>query len=136
FEITFDPALTPQEAAARRDFTINSIMYDPRRREILDFFGGVADLRARRLRHTSAAFADDPLRVLRGMQLAARFALTPAAETIALCRRIKSAYGELPVERVREEWFKWAAKSTLPSAGLRFLAATEWLEHFPEIQAL
>ena len=37
FEISFDPAITPQEAAARRDFTINSLMYDPRRQQVLDF---------------------------------------------------------------------------------------------------
>jgi tRNA nucleotidyltransferase (CCA-adding enzyme) len=39
-------------------------------------------------------------------------------------------------ERVREEWFKWASKSTIPSAGLELLVATGWIEHFPEIQAL
>jgi tRNA nucleotidyltransferase (CCA-adding enzyme) len=136
FEVTFDPGLTPQEAAARRDFTINSLMYDPRRQEVLDFFGGQADLRDRILRHTSPAFTEDPLRVLRGMQLAARFNLTPAPETVELCRSIKSSYAELAIERVREEWLKWAAKSAVPSAGLKFLESTEWLEHFPELQAL
>src|SRR5687768_7310930 len=40
FEVTFDPCITPREAAARRDFTINALMYDPRGREVLDFFGG------------------------------------------------------------------------------------------------
>ena len=70
FVITFEPDLTLKEAAARRDFTINSLMYDPRGGEVLDFFGGVSDLRNRLLRHTSAAFGEDPLRVLRGMQFA------------------------------------------------------------------
>src|SRR6185436_16095482 len=74
--------------------------------------------------------------VLRGMQFAARFQLTPARETVALARRIKGSYGELASERVREEWFKWAARSVLPSAGLRYLAATEWLDHSPEIKAM
>jgi tRNA nucleotidyltransferase (CCA-adding enzyme) len=136
FEITFDPEISPREAAARRDFTINSLMYDPRGNELLDFFGGQRDLQNRILRHTSEAFVEDPLRVLRGMQFAARFQLTAAPETVALARSIKSAFNELAPERVREEWFKWAAKSTLPSAGLRFLAATEWLDHFPEIKAM
>src|SRR5438105_3403812 len=136
FEIHFEPGLTLEEAAARRDFTVNSLMYDPRSREVLDFFGGRADLREHRLRHTSAAFVEDPLRVLRGMQFASRFELVAAPETIELCRNMKAAYGELAVERVREEWFKWASKSALPSAGLKFLAATGWLEHFPEIHAL
>jgi tRNA nucleotidyltransferase (CCA-adding enzyme) len=136
FAIQFDPGIEPRDAAARRDFTINALMYDPRTNAVLDFFNGQADLRNRILRHTSDAFPEDPLRVLRGMQFAARFALTPAPETVDLCRRIKSSYPELAGERVREEWFKWAEKSTLPSAGLKFLEATEWLDHFPEVKAL
>ncbi len=136
FAVEFDPAISPQEAAARRDFTINSILYDPRDRQVIDFFGGVADLNNRLLRHTSAAFAEDPLRVLRGMQFAGRFDLRAAPETIALSRQIKAGYAELAVERVREEWFKWAQFSIAPSAGLHFLAACEWIDHFPEIKAL
>jgi len=136
FEISFDPAITPKEAAARRDFTINALMFDPRRSEVLDFFGGQDDLQNRVLRHTSRAFAEDPLRVLRGMQFAARFDLRAAPETLPLCRNIKNSFVELAVERVREEWFKWAAKSTVPSRGLKFLAETQWVEHFPETRAL
>jgi tRNA nucleotidyltransferase (CCA-adding enzyme) len=136
FSVSFDPQITLEEAAARRDFTINSLMYDPRQREVLDFFGGRSDLEKRILRHTSAAFVEDPLRVLRGMQNAARFGLTTDASTIDLCRSIKQSHGELAVERVREEWFKWASKSTVPSAGLRFLVHTEWIEHYPELSAI
>lgn len=136
FEIEFDPLITPEKAAERRDFTINALMYDPRSREVLDFFGGQADLSRKILRHTSAAFVEDPLRVLRGMQFAGRFDLEGAAETIELCRQIKGAYRELAVERVREEWFKWAERSIRPSAGLRFLQACGWLELFPEINAM
>ncbi|HRI16226.1 MAG TPA: polynucleotide adenylyltransferase [Verrucomicrobiota bacterium] len=136
FAVEFDPNLTPREAAARRDFTINSLMWNPRRRELLDFFGGEADLRQKRLRHTSAAFSEDPLRVLRGMQFASRFSLTVEPETLALCQSIQSRFAELAVERVRDEWFKWAAQATVPSAGLRFLRDSGWLIHFPEIAAL
>jgi len=114
FEITFDPGITPKEAAARRDFTINSLMYDPRRQEMLDFFGGLNDLRNRVLRHTSEAFVEDPLRVLRGMQLAGRFSLSAAPETVDLGRSMKAASPELAIERIREEWFKWAAKRATP----------------------
>jgi tRNA nucleotidyltransferase (CCA-adding enzyme) len=131
-----DPSITPEQAAGRRDFTINSLMFDPRTGRLLDFFGGAADLRAGILRHTSPGFVEDPLRVLRGMQFAARFNLKPAAETVELCRRIKGSFHELAGQRVRDEWFKWAEKSVVPSAGLRFLAATEWVDHFPEIQGL
>jgi tRNA nucleotidyltransferase (CCA-adding enzyme) len=136
FTVELDPAITPREAAARRDFTINALMFDPRRAELLDFFGGQEDLRRGLLRHTSAAFVEDPLRVLRGMQFAARFDFAVEPGTAALCRSIQAGYRELAVERVREEWFKWAEKSIRPSAGLRFLEAAGWLVHFPEVDAL
>ena len=136
FSVIVDPEIAPQAAAARRDFTINALMFDPRTSEVLDFFGGQEDLRQRRLRHTGSAFVEDPLRVLRGMQFSGRFDLTATPETIALCRSIKHTFGELAVERVREEWFKWAEKSTVPSRGLRFLVETGWGEHFPEVTAL
>ena len=136
FAVELDPAITPAEAAARRDFTINSLMYDPRAGQVLDFFGGAADLEKRILRHTSPAFVEDPLRVLRGMQFAGRFNLEPARETVEVCRQIKGGFTELAGQRVRDEWFKWAEQSVAPSAGLKFLAATEWVDHFPEIKAL
>ncbi|MEI6356630.1 MAG: polynucleotide adenylyltransferase [Verrucomicrobiota bacterium] len=136
FAVEFDPALTPRDAAARRDFTVNALMFDPHRGEMLDFFGGEADLRARVLRHTGAAFAEDPLRVLRGMQFAARFGLDAAPETVALCRSIAGTFPELATERVLGEWMKWATRATVPSAGLRLLRDCGWIGYFPEIAAL
>ena len=136
FEVVFEPELTPAEAVLRRDFTINALMYDPRERRLLDWVGGEKDLRARVLRHTSPAFAEDPLRVLRGMQFAGRFGLRADPDTVRVCREIQNSFGELAGERVREEWLKWAARSTVPSAGLHFLRETEWLRHFPEIHTL
>ena len=136
FIATFDPTLTLEEATARRDFTLNALMFDPRAQEIIDCHGGLADLEARVLRHTSSAFVEDPLRVLRGMQMAARFDLVAAPATVELCRSIKSSHAELAKERVREEWMKWAERSTRPSRGLEFLVATEWIEHYPEIHRL
>ncbi len=136
FAVEPDPQLTEAEAAARRDFTLNSIAYDPFTQRLIDPHGGERDLKARVLRHTSAAFSEDPLRVLRGFQLAARFELSLAPETAALCHSIRDAYNELPVERVWGEWDKWATKSVKPSRGLQVLKQTGWLEHFPEIAAL
>lgn len=136
FQIEVDPDIDPKVAASRRDFTINALAFDPRTGDYLDFFGGREDLAKRVLRHTSAAFVEDPLRVLRGMQFAARFDLTPAPETVALCRSIVGTFPELAVERVGMEWFKWASMSQRPSVGLRFLKDTGWLRHFPEIAAL
>lgn len=136
FAVAPDPALSDAEAAARRDFTVNAVALDPFTLELIDPHGGQADLRARRLRHTSAAFVEDPLRVLRAMQLAARFDFTLAPETAELCRSIANTFVELPVERVWGEWEKWATKSTKPSRGLAVLEMTGWLRHFPEIAAL
>lgn len=136
FEIAVDPAMEPREAAARRDFTVNALMVEPRSGELLDFFGGRADLDARVLRHTSAAFADDPLRVLRGMQFCARFALVGAPQTLALCRSIRHTFAELAPERVRGEWLKWAEKGIAPSLGLAFLRDSGWIEHFDALAAL
>lgn len=136
FAVAPDPGLDDAAAAARRDFTINAIAVDPFTGNLIDPHGGQADLRARVLRHTSAAFAEDPLRVLRGFQLAARFDLTLAPETAALCRGIAGSYAELPLERVWGEWEKWALKATRPSRGLQVLEETGWLVHFPELAAL
>jgi tRNA nucleotidyltransferase (CCA-adding enzyme) len=136
FAVAPDPTLSDAKAAARRDFTINAIAYDPLTGEIIDPFNGRADLAAKVLRHTSAAFTEDPLRVLRGMQLAARFDLSLAPETAELCRSIAGAFAELPVERIWGEWDKWAVKSTVPSKGIAVLEQTGWLAHFPEVAAM
>jgi tRNA nucleotidyltransferase (CCA-adding enzyme) len=136
FAVAPEPDLTEAEAAARRDFTLNAIAYDPFDQRLIDPHGGERDLRARVLRHTSAAFVEDPLRVLRAFQLAARFELTLAPDTAGLCRAIKAAYAELPVERVWGEWDKWAVKSAKPSLGIAVLKQTGWLEHFPEVSRL
>ncbi len=57
FQATFDPSITPQEAASRRDFTINAMAYDPLTEEVVDFFGGQEDLKNRVLRATSSALS-------------------------------------------------------------------------------
>ena len=136
FVVAPDPGLDDAAAAARRDFTLNAIAVDPFTGNLIDPHGGQADLRARVLRHTSAAFIEDPLRVLRAFQLAARFELTLAPATAELCRGIADSFAELPVERVWGEWEKWALKAIRPSRGLQVLEETGWLAHFPEIAAL
>ncbi len=136
FAVAAEPELTEADAAARRDFTINAIAYDPLGQRLIDPHGGERDLRARVLRHTSAAFAEDPLRVLRAFQFAARFELTLAPETAALCRSIKGTFSELALERVWGEWDKWCTQAVKPSAGLVVLKESGWLAHFPEVAAL
>ena len=136
FAFAQDPALTEAEAAARRDFTINAIAYDPLEDRLLDFHGGADDLKKKILRHTGPAFVEDPLRVLRAFQLAARFELALAPGTIAMCRSINGSFSELAVERVWSEWDKWATKAVRPSLGIVALKQCDWLKHFPEITAL
>jgi tRNA nucleotidyltransferase (CCA-adding enzyme) len=134
FEIRSDPWLSFGDAAARRDFTINAIAFEPTRGELIDPFGGARDLERGVLRHTSERFADDPLRVLRGMQLVARFELTVAEETIRVARAMDGA--ELAPERVFEEWRKLILLGRRPSLGLGFLRRCGWLRESPELAAL
>jgi len=134
FAIHSDPRLSPEQAAARRDFTINAIALDPTSGEVIDPFGGLRDLAARVLRHTTLHFGEDPLRVLRGMQFAARFELEPAPETLALCREIEPE--GLARERIFGEFQKLILQGVRPSLGLRFLRESGWLAHFPELAAL
>jgi len=134
FEVHSDPHMGLAEAAARRDFTINAIYADPLGGRLEDPFGGRGDLDARVLRHTSPAFAEDPLRVLRAMQLAARFVLAVAPETVALCRAIEPE--GLAGERIYGEWAKLVTLGEKPSLGLAFLKDCGWLRHFPELAAL
>src|SRR5262249_21752865 len=73
FAVSGDPSMTPAEAARRRDFTINAISWDPLTDEYIDPFDGRGDLRRRVLRAVDqSTFGDDSLRVLRGVQFAAR----------------------------------------------------------------
>lgn len=136
FIVEFDKNITPKEAAARRDFTMNAMSVDPLTGELFDWFGGVNDIRNRILRPTSDKFGEDALRVLRGFQFAGRFNMTldPAAKKV--CSDLAVEFGNLAQDRVREEWMKWATKSVKPSAGLRFLKDAGWLHLFPEINAM
>ena len=136
FRVEVDHSLSIAEAAARRDFTINAISRDCRDGRLVDPHGGIADLAQRVLRHIGPHFAEDPLRVLRGMQFAGRFGLSVDTETAELCRSLMSEFSTLPVERIWGEWHKWATKSRSPSRGLEFLNQSGWIDHFPELAAL
>jgi tRNA nucleotidyltransferase (CCA-adding enzyme) len=136
FTVIPDGALGWFDASARRDFTVNALMADPVTGEVTDFHGGLADLRAGMLRHTSAAFADDPLRVLRAVQFAARFGFLLAPDTTALCARLADSFTELAIERVWGEFAKIGTQGTHISHALAVLEATGWERHFPELAAL
>lgn len=129
-----EPDMDIDEALARRDFTMNAMAWDPDTLEFRDPFNGRADLDAHVLRHASDRFGEDPLRVLRGMQLAARFGLTPAPETVALCKTLSQE--EQPSERLWEEWKKLLLHGATPSLGLQFLSDCDWLRFYPELASL
>ena len=136
FEISVDQHIDPEEASGRRDFTINAMMFDLRSGELIDYWGGERDLHNGILRHTTEAFAEDPLRVLRGIQFAARFGFRLADETVALCAQLSSQFSELPRERVWTEWYKMITKGRYISLGLGELNRVGWLEHFPQLAIL
>ena len=137
FECDFDPMMTVEEAARRRDFSINAMAIDLRTGEVIDPYGGLADLEAGVLRATdSHLFVQDPLRALRAMQLLARKAKTVNVGTMQLIRSMVDTFPELAAERVHEEWRKLLLKAERPSVGLEFLRESGWLVHFPELQAL
>lgn len=136
FAVIPDGSLGFAEASGRRDFTLNALMADPETGEVTDCHGGMADLEAGILRHTTAAFSEDPLRVLRAVQLAARFGFRLAPETAALCRSLADAYAELPVERIWCEVEKTGTRGDSITAALEVLEETGWERHFPQIAAL
>jgi len=135
FDVTVNPYLGLTKAAARRDVTINSI-YLHYKDGIKDPFNGVEDLHRGILRHTSDAFAEDPLRVLRLVQQAARFGLTLDPDTAYLCKTLKGEYHTISNDRIWGEWWKWATKSLKPSYGLQVLKDTGWIDFYPELKAL
>ena len=134
FEIETDPHFKPKEACARRDFTINAILYDPLNETFIDPFDGIKDLKNKILRHTTEKFSEDPLRVLRAMQFIARFSFQIASESLKLCQQI--SIENLSRERIFEEWKKLLLKGKKISLGLDFLKQSTWLRYFPELEDL
>ena len=136
FEIDVDPYIGTEGAARRRDFTINSIMQDVLTGEMVDHFGGREDIAGGVIRHIDPeTFVEDPLRVLRGAQFAARFAFTIAPSTIDLCRTIDLS--ALSKERVEEELKKALLKADKPSIFFESLREMDQLHTwFPELEPL
>jgi tRNA nucleotidyltransferase (CCA-adding enzyme) len=136
FAVQGDPHMTPAEAARRRDFTINAIAWDPLTGQYIDPFGGRADLEARVLRVVDPrTFPDDSLRVLRAIQLSARFDLSVPADTRAICAAI--ALDDLPAERVWGELEKLLLQAERPSIGFELARELSVVHRlWPEIAAL
>ena len=136
FEVFVDPFLGPEKAALRRDFTMNALMEDVLTGEVLDFFGGQEDLRKGILRHVNdVTFAEDPLRVLRAAQFAARFGCRVADETVELAKTMDLT--ALPRERIFGELEKAFQKAEKPSVFFEQMDRMQQLHYwFPELEAL
>jgi tRNA nucleotidyltransferase (CCA-adding enzyme) len=136
FVVEGDKDMPFEEAARRRDFTINAIMQDTLSGEIIDCYDGQEDIKNKILRVVSReTFAEDSLRVLRAAQFAARFEFEIEPETREICRAIDLT--DLPKERIWGELEKLLLKSEKPSLGLRYfydLGIADQL--FPELVAL
>jgi len=136
FDVIGDPSMTVEDAARRRDFTINAIAWDPLTEAYADPFNGRSDLRAAILRAVDlSAFGDDSLRVLRAIQFAARFEFVLEDGTAALCRTIP--LDDLPAERIWGEIEKLLLQAARPSIGLALALALGVVDRlFPELKAL
>ncbi|MDQ3804737.1 MAG: HD domain-containing protein [Acidobacteriota bacterium] len=136
FVIEGDPSMSVAEAARRRDFTVNAVLEDPLTGELLDPFGGRADLERKLLRAVAPeTFVEDSLRVLRAAQFAARFEFDIEPQTAELCRAIDLT--DLPAERVWGELEKILLVARRPSIGFQWLDRLGVIEKlFPELHAL
>ena len=140
FEVESDPSMTLEEATSRRDFTINAMLADPMTGEVFDLHGGLQDLHDRVLRITDPIrFEEDELRVLRGVQFAARMNLTIEPTTWNQLTSIveRGALKKLSTDRVREEFTKLLLKGVQPSKGLELLRDLGILQsEYPALSAI
>ena len=136
FDVIVDPFLPEEQAARRRDFTVNALYMDPLTGNVLDCFHGLEDLKNGVLRHVAEdSFPEDPLRVFRAARFAAVLGFTVAEATVRLCRKMELA--ALSRERVFEELSRTLQKAAHPSVFFTTLRQMGQLSpFFPEIEAL
>ncbi len=135
--VTFTPSARGD--VERRDFTLNALLWDPERSEVVDHVGGRADIERKVVRAVGdprARFAEDRLRMLRAVRFACRFGFTIEPATLAAVRERAPEIGMVSAERIRDEW---EAMLTGPDAGraLDLLEETGLLRAtLPEVAAL
>lgn len=130
FEVDTDPEMSVEQAAHRRDFTVNAIGYDPSTERYIDPTGrGMHDLISKTLSAVDhKTFAEDPLRVLRAAQFSARFDMDVDEDTLSLCATLKNEYDSLSTERVWGEMEKLYGRGESLSKGFHVLRRTGWSE--------
>ncbi len=136
FTVEVTPELSLYDATARRDYTVNALMYDHQMGFIIDKHGGLEDMENRTLRHVSEAYDEDPLRVLRAVQMASRFTMELHPDTVVKAQTLKDQYSTLAVERVQIEFQKMYEKGKAPDKSFKLLKATQWDENFPGLKAV
>jgi len=137
FDIKLAPTLSIEEAAVRRDFTMNAVYFEIGNRKVHDPYGGLKDYRRGIVSHISDdTFIEDPLRVFRAMQFVARKCKRVAKETTGLCSTMKDMCKELTGDSIYGEFVKMLMLSDRPDRGLRFLEESGIINMFPELSAL
>ncbi len=134
FEVDFDPSLPVEIDLSRRDFTINAMAREIASGKLIDPFGGETDLKAKILRMVSdKAFEEDPLRLMRGVQFAARFLLKIEPKTFAAMQKNASLIKTVSPERIAEELRKLLSAEK-PSVGFILMQEIGFLgDIFPEV---
>lgn len=137
FEVDFDPTLPVDADLVRRDFSINAIARDLRDGNLIDPCGGQADLNKRLIRMVSQqSFEEDPLRMLRAVQFAARFEFEIEPETYRSLVDNVDLIATISQERIAEELNKMLTRADKPSIGLRLMQETGLMKHIiPEMEA-
>ncbi len=137
FKVEFDHKLEVEDDLARRDFTINAVAFDLSTKKLVDPLGGKKDIRKGLIRITySNSFVDDPLRMLRGIQFAARFEFELEKVTFQnMCENVELIKTVSP-ERIQLELNKLLTRAKRPSIGFRLMHKTGILKHIlPELEA-
>lgn len=133
FDVIIYEHIDFKDAARRRDFTINAIGFDPIQNRFLDPYNGINDIEDKQLRCVDPdTFVEDPLRVLRAVQFAARFEFSCDRDLLILCKTMvrNKDLEALPRERIFEEIKKLLLLSQKPSIGLDLLDQMDALEFF------
>lgn len=134
--VSIDPCMGIERALKRRDLTMNALAIDVATYQLIDPFGGVADMHHKILKTPDAAFfVEDPLRFYRVMQFIGRFDMYPDDVLQQICMRMDVS--TVSRERVSDEIEKLLLKSDRPSRGFRWLVSINRLSQlFPELGAL
>lgn len=136
FAVNYSHEISLEDDLFRRDFRLNAIARNPWNGQIIDPFGGVSDIRRRRLRIVShRAFVEDPLRMLRAVQFVARLGVQPDDETFRSMQENAALVATVSPERIASELVKLLLAGA-PSSGFRLMQETGLLVHvIPELAA-